>query len=71
MKNSFFELIDQRLTRIPLLGRIMDERFVNYRLRATRAGAIASAIVGIGLFEYRYFVNHIGICWQSSAPWSW
>jgi hypothetical protein len=48
--------------KIPLLGRAIDERFLNYRLRSTSAGGIAGTIVAVGLFEYRYFHDHL---------WSW
>jgi hypothetical protein len=48
--------------KIPLLGRAIDERFLNHRLRSTSAGGIAGTIVAVGLFEYRYFHDHF---------WSW
>jgi hypothetical protein len=48
--------------RIPILGTIVDERFLNHRLKSSSLGGIAGALVAIGLFEYRYFVKHF---------WSW
>ena len=48
--------------RIPILGTIVDERFLNHRLKSSSLGGIAGAIVAIGLFEYRYFAKHF---------WSW
>jgi hypothetical protein len=48
--------------RIPILGTIVDERFLNHRLKSSSLGGIAGALVAIGLFEYRYFVHHF---------WSW
>ena len=48
--------------KIPFFGTVIDERFLNYRLRSTSLGGIVGCIVAIGLFEYRYYVNHI---------WSW
>jgi hypothetical protein len=48
--------------KIPILGTIIDERFLNRRLKSTSLGGIAGAVVAVGLFEYRYFVNH---------SWSW
>jgi hypothetical protein len=48
--------------KIPILGRIIDERFLKHRLRSTSLGGIAGCIVAVALFEYRYFVNHM---------WSW
>jgi len=40
----------------------VDERFLDHRRRSTSAAGIAGVIVAVGLFEYRYFVDHI---------WSW
>ncbi len=48
--------------RIPILGRIVDERFLNRRLKSSSIGGIAGAVLAVGLFEYRYFVKHF---------WSW
>ncbi|HXR09345.1 MAG TPA: hypothetical protein VN792_01150 [Candidatus Acidoferrales bacterium] len=48
--------------RIPILGTIIDERFLNRRLKSSSVGGIAGALVAIGLFEYRFFVKHF---------WSW
>jgi hypothetical protein len=48
--------------RIPILGTVIDERFLNRRLKSTSIGGIAGAVVAVGLFEYRYFVHHF---------WSW
>jgi hypothetical protein len=48
--------------RIPILGTIIDERFLNRRLKSSSIGGIAGALVAIGLFEYRFFVKHF---------WSW
>jgi hypothetical protein len=48
--------------KIPILGRVIDERFLNHRLRSTSLAGIIGCIVAVVLFEYRYFVNHI---------WSW
>jgi hypothetical protein len=42
--------------------KFLDERFLDRRRRSTAMGGIAGVIVAVGLFEYRYFVNHI---------WSW
>jgi len=48
--------------KIPFIGTVIDERFLNYRLRSTSLGGIVGCIVAIGLFEYRYFFHHV---------WSW
>jgi uncharacterized membrane protein YhhN len=55
-------LIGKRLRNIPILGKLVDERFLSYRRRAQRAGGLIGFIVADLLFGYRYFVNHI---------WSW
>jgi hypothetical protein len=47
---------------IPILSKVVDERFLNHRLRSTSLAGIVGALVAIGLFEYRYFKNGV---------WSW
>ena len=47
---------------IPILGRGLDERFLNHRLRSTSLAGIVSGVLSIGLFGYRYYVDGI---------WSW
>ena len=47
---------------IPIIGKFIDERFLDRRRRSTAIGGIAGVIVAVGLFEYRLFVNHI---------WNW
>jgi len=48
--------------KIPFLGRSVDERFLNYRLRSSSVAGIAGALVAIALFEYKFFAQHV---------WSW
>lgn len=48
--------------KIPILGKLIDERFLDHRLRSTSLAGIIGCIVAVCLFEYRYFVNHV---------WSW
>lgn len=48
--------------RIPILGTVVDERFLTYRLRSSSVSGIVGALVAIGLFEYKLFMRHI---------WSW
>lgn len=50
------------LSRIPILGKFVDERFLDHRRRSSSMAGILTACVAIVLFEYRFFVNHI---------WSW
>ena len=41
-----------------LLERLFDERFLEHRKRSTSLAGIASAMVAIALFAYRYYVDH-------------
>jgi hypothetical protein len=50
------------LSKVPILGKFVDERFLEHRRRSTSIAGIAACLVAIGLFEYRFFINHI---------WSW
>ncbi len=45
-----------------LLGRILDERFFEFRRRSTSVAGVIVAVLALGLFEYRYFHDHF---------WSW
>lgn len=45
-----------------LLERLFDERFLEHRRRSTSYAGIASAMVAILLFAYRYYFEH---------RWSW
>ena len=47
---------------LPILGKVIDERFLNHRLRSSSLAGIIGAFVALGLFEYRYYVKHV---------WSW
>jgi hypothetical protein len=47
---------------IPILGRAIDERFLNHRLRSTSLAGIIGGLVAIGLFAYRYYFKGV---------WSW
>lgn len=53
---------DHILSKIPFFGKLVDERFLEHRRRSTSLAGIVACLVAIGLFEYRFFVNHI---------WSW
>jgi hypothetical protein len=50
------------LTKVPILGKFVDERFLEHRRRSTSVAGIAGCLVAVVLFEYRLLVNHI---------WSW
>lgn len=47
------------LTRVPILGPFVDERFLDHRRRASSFAGIVSAILAILLFEYRFFHDHV------------
>jgi hypothetical protein len=49
------------LSRIPILRKFVDERFLEHRRRSSSQAGIFCACLAVGL-EYRYWVDHI---------WSW
>lgn len=48
--------------RIPILGIVIDERFLSHRQRSTSLASVIGGMVAVGLFGYRYFMDGI---------WSW
>jgi hypothetical protein len=54
------------LSRIPFLGKFVDERFLEHRRRSSSMAGILSALLAVGLFEYRFFVNHV-LSWDLFA----
>jgi hypothetical protein len=48
--------------RVPVLNAVVDERFLNHRLRSTSLAGIVGGCLAIILFGYRYLVN---------KAWSW
>jgi protein-S-isoprenylcysteine O-methyltransferase Ste14 len=50
------------LSRIPILGKFVDERFLDHRRRSSSIAGIAAAVLAVALFEYRFFFDHV---------WSW
>jgi uncharacterized membrane protein YhhN len=51
-------LIGERLKKVPIIGKLVDERFLSYRRRAQRVAGLTGFIVADLIFGYRYFVNH-------------
>jgi hypothetical protein len=47
---------------IPIVGKFVDERFLNHRLRSTSLAGIIGGLTAIGLFGYHFYINYI---------WSW
>ena len=48
--------------KIPLLGRAIDERFLQHRLKSSSLGGIVGGMFAILLWAHRFYVNHV---------WSW
>ncbi|MGA7244558.1 MAG: hypothetical protein WBX19_15325 [Terracidiphilus sp.] len=54
------------LSRIPFLGKYVDERFLEHRRRSSSLAAIAGVCVAGGIFEYRIIAQHV-IVWDLFA----
>jgi len=50
------------LSRVPLLGKFVDERFLEHRRRSSSVAGIASVCLAVALFEFHLFHDHM---------WSW
>jgi len=50
------------LSRIPFLGKFVDERFLDHRRRSSSIAGIAAALAALVLFEYHLLFDHV---------WSW
>jgi hypothetical protein len=47
------------LSRIPILSKFIDERFLEHRRRSSSVAGITAVCLAIALFEYRFFANHV------------
>ncbi|HTB98265.1 MAG TPA: hypothetical protein VK716_14740 [Terracidiphilus sp.] len=47
------------LSRVPILGKFVDERFLEHRRRSTSVAGIVGALAAGGIFEYRLLVQHV------------
>ena len=54
------------LSRIPIVSRFVDERFLEHRRRSTSLMGIVGALIAIVLFEYRFLHDHF-ISWDLGA----
>jgi hypothetical protein len=54
------------LAKVPILGKFVDERFLEHRRRSTSVAGIAGALIALVFFEYRVFHDHI-ISWDLFA----
>jgi len=59
-------MIENLLTKVPILGKSVDERFLDHRRRSMTVAGIASILVAGCLFEYRYFFKHV-LSWDLLA----
>ena len=51
-------LIGEKLRKIPVLGKLIDERFMNHRRRAQRVAGLTGFVVADLIYGYRFFINH-------------
>ena len=47
---------------IPILGKVIDERFLMHRLRSTSIAGVIGGVLALLLFAYHYYFDHF---------WSW
>lgn len=51
---------------IPILGRLIDERFLTHRLRSTSVAGVIGGSTAMILFAYRYYIDHF-VSWDLLA----
>jgi hypothetical protein len=51
------------LSRIPILNKFVDERFLEHRRRSSSTAGFAALLVAGALWEYRFFADHI-VSWD-------
>ena len=54
------------LSKIPILGQFVDERFLEHRRRSTSLAGLAAALVALCIFEYRLITKGV-ISWDLFA----
>jgi hypothetical protein len=47
------------LSKVPILGQFVDERFLEHRRRASSIAGFATVFVALGIWEYRLLVENI------------
>jgi uncharacterized membrane protein YhhN len=52
-------LIGEKLRKIPVLGKLIDERFLSHRKRAQRIAGLTGFVVADLIYGYRFFINHV------------
>jgi len=53
-------------SRIPILRKLADERFLEHRRRSSSIAGFATLLVAGALWEYRFFADHV-ISWDLLA----
>jgi len=51
---------------LPILGRVVDERFLNHRQRSTALGGMAGGVLAALMFSWRCYFNHV-LSWDLLA----
>ncbi len=59
-------MIDHFLAKVPILGKFVDERFLEHRRRSTSLAGILACLVAVVLFEYRLIADRF-ISWDLFA----
>ena len=59
-------MIETILTKVPILGKSVDDRFLAHRRRSLSLAGMASLLVAGCLFEYRWFFKHV-VSWDLLA----
>jgi hypothetical protein len=54
------------LSRIPILNRCVDERFLEHRRRSSSIAGFATLFLALGIFEYRLLVHNV-VDWEMVA----
>ena len=59
-------MTDHILSKVPILGKFVDERFLEHRRRSTSVAGITSCFIAVCIFEYRLIFQHL-ISWDLFA----
>jgi len=51
-------MTDHILSKLPILGKFVDERFLEHRRRSTSVAGLAGCLVAGGICEYRLIFQH-------------
>ena len=59
-------MTDHFLSKVPILGKFVDERFLEHRRRSTSLAGITGGLLAAGICEYRLIFQHF-ISWDLFA----